>query len=222
MKIVGINQNNGPNFEYKMTENDLLWSLKMIYGESGNDLADAVCVLWCMANRFVSLKDSYAGKTFETLIRAYSQPINPKWYRDGLFGKLYKGKDSATEEKFKRRETIRNMKEEDFPENLRELIKLWADGQLPNPVPQAVHFAVPSAASKSKGTPGLIARGFELVYDKRGRGTNCIDKFGNVFYATAGSTKWPANKVQLVSDTGIVSQDSNIATVKNILHDKIK
>lgn len=221
-KIIGINQNNGPNFEYVLTNEDILWSTKMIYGESGSDLFDAACVLWCMANRFVLTKDTMKEKSFTKLIRAYSQPINPRWYRDGVFGIQYRGKESATEEKFKRREQIRDMKEEDIPEKLRQLVKAWIDGKIPNPIPRAVHFAVPSAASKSKGTPGLIERGFELVYDKRNRGTNCVDHFGNVFYATLPSTKWPTNKVQLAGIENIVAKDSNIATVKEILHNVIK
>jgi len=222
MKIIGINQNSGANFEYQMTDDDLLWSLKMIYGESGNDLNDAACVLWCMVNRFVLVKDQYKGKSFEYLIRSYSQPINPRWYRDGVFGIQYKGKESATEDKFKRREQILNMKKEDFPQNLQELIQNWSLGKIPNPIPKAVHFAVPSAASKSKGTPGLIERGFELIYDKRNRGTNCTDHFGNVFYATLPSTNWPANKVQIHAEMNVVAQDSTIQHVKDVIHDLIK
>lgn len=222
MKIIGINQNKGANFEYTMTDSDILWSLKMIYGESGSDLNDAACVLWCMANRFVLTKDNMKTKSFENLIRAYSQPINPRWYRDGVFGIQYKGKESATEEKFKRREQIRDMKEEDVPENLRKLLAAWVGGHIPNPVPRAVHFAVPSAASKSKGTPGLIQRGFELVYDKRGRGSNCVDRFGNVFYATQPSTRWPGNKVQVIAEDGTNAHDSTVADVKKIISDIIK
>jgi predicted RNA-binding protein len=204
-------------FEYTLTEEDVLWSLKMIYGESGKNLLDAACVLWCMTNRLYVLRDAYKNKNFSNLIRAYSQPINPAWYRDGRLAKVYKDSSAASEDKFIRREQIRNMKIEDFSNEQRKLIELWSEGKLPNPVPNAVHFAVPAVASKHKGTPGLIQKGLEIVFDEKNRGSNCIDTKGNVFYATNETTKWPKNKITMIAKDGSFVSDSSPAEVKKII-----
>ena len=66
----------GDGWSNTLSEGEKLWAARMIAGEAG----DPVAVLWTMASRF-ALLESYA--TFATLLRAYSQPINPKWQRGG-------------------------------------------------------------------------------------------------------------------------------------------
>lgn len=201
---------------YTLTDEDIEWTLRMIYGESGNDLLDGACVLWCMTQRLCSLRETYKNKNFTNLIRAYSQPINPLWYREGRLAKVYAHTMAATELKFKRREKIRDMKLSEIPVGIHKLVELWSEAKLPNPVPKAVHFATPGVASKHKGTPGIIQKELELVYDQKGRGTNSISDKGNAYYATKNTVKWLDNMVKINCEDRCIST-APVEDVKKII-----
>lgn len=201
---------------YTLTDEDLEWTLKMLYGESGNDLLDCVCVLWCMTQRMCAIRKHYTKKGFKDLIRAYSQPINPAWYRDGRLTKVYGHTAAAAEAKLKRREKILNMKLSEIPVGIHQIVELWSEAKLPSPIPKAVHFATPGVASKHKGSPGIIEKGLELVYDQKGRGSNSIADKGNAFYATSATVKWPANMVKISCEDRVVS-DGTVEEVKKLI-----
>lgn len=203
-------------WSYTLTDEDLEWSLKMLYGESGSDLLDCACVLWCMTQRMCSIRKHYTKKSFSDLIRAYSQPINPAWYRDGHLAKVYAHTAAVSEAKFRRREAILKMKESDIPIGIHKIVELWSEARLPDPIPRAVHFATPGVASKHKGTPGIIEKGLELIYDQRGRGSNSIADKGNAFYASKATSKWPANKVKIICEDRSVS-DGTVEEVKKLI-----
>lgn len=97
----------------RLKRNDLLWGMRMIVGEGGSDAfydREGQAIMWCMVNRFAMLFPQY--KTFTAFIRAYSQPINPKFYNGGS-----RDRDpNHIDDRERRRESIRKMQEGDFPE----------------------------------------------------------------------------------------------------------
>lgn len=122
-------------FAYTLSPEDKLWAARMISGEGGSPAA----VLWTMAARFAMAR----GTSFATFIRSYSQPINPRWYRDGEFcreGGRFHGTDSCAETRLRKRERILAMTAADLRPELAQ-VEQWARGHVPNPVPKAVHFA---------------------------------------------------------------------------------
>ena len=62
---------NGTTFSYTFTPDDLEWTARYLMGEAGSDI-ERSSVLWAMLNRFVLYR---RWKTFTTLLRAYSTPL---------------------------------------------------------------------------------------------------------------------------------------------------
>jgi hypothetical protein len=140
-------------WSYTLTPEDRLWAARMIYGEGG----DPKAVLWTMASRLALVR----GGSFTRLLRAYSQPINPCWYR-GTTATCSSGGagcgpgshydvdapcvsgvvNPCCRELLDRRAHILAMTEADLAPQL-ALVDRWMAGQSPNPVPRAVDFADP-------------------------------------------------------------------------------
>lgn len=164
-------------FAYTLSPEDKLWAAKMIKGEGGSPPA----VLWTMAARFAMAR----GAGFAAFIRSYSQPINPRWYRDGELcreGGRFAGTDSCSETRLRKRERILAMAAADLRPELLQ-VEQWARGQVPNPVPKAVHFADASVSQNcldSGDCTRLVAR-----------------LGGNWHLATAASDRWAPDHVRV-------------------------
>lgn len=173
-----IESKNG--FAYQLTDEDVLWATRMAAYEGGSVAA----ALWTVTQRYVNMAPDMS---FGSFVQAFSQPINPKWTREGIFcrpGGEYEGTDSCSESRLQRRErardsTLEQIKAED--PNAYQTTQKWAQALLKNPVPGAVDFAAPSVAS------GWLAR-------NRG---SIVAQIGNVFLATADSLRWPRNFVTM-------------------------
>lgn len=181
----------GHAFHYDMTDEDVLWCARMLVGEGGNDAA----TLWTMASRFVLLTNNRPGlyPTLTKLVRAYSEPINPKFQRDGVLcregGHLHDA-PACMPGRLARRTAICALDPQTTPPH--ELaarwiaaqlhVKSWTEGQTPNPAPRAVHFAVLS----------LIEA--EI---RRGECSKIILKDGNAYASTAQTDHWPASFVRV-------------------------
>jgi hypothetical protein len=101
-----------PDWSYTLTPEDKFWAAKMVEKEGGDAAAD----LWTMASRFAFInKERYP--TFTALIRAYSVPIQ------------------ADEARY------RAWQSQPADPGFAELVDLWAQGEVLNPVPRAAHFA---------------------------------------------------------------------------------
>lgn len=101
-----------PGWSYTLTPEDKFWAAKMVEKEGG----DAAAVLWTMASRFAFInKERFP--TFTALIRAYSVPIQPD--ESGYLAWQSQPADPG----------------------FAELVDLWAQGEILNPVPRAAHFA---------------------------------------------------------------------------------
>jgi len=99
---------------------DIEWTARMLYGEAGGDChldGEGAAVLWTMINRYAMLFPLY--KSFTQFIRAYSQPINPKFLNGGS-----KDKDPKhVDERELRREAIVKMTLQSFPAGLVQLVR---------------------------------------------------------------------------------------------------
>ncbi len=165
-------------WSYNLTPEDLLWASRMIYGEGGNPYA----VLWTMASHMALVR----GSSFTTLIRSYSQPINPIWYADGSKcgpGGTAVGQPNCSAAKLAKRAMIAQLQPSQMP-NEWSIVQQWANGLIPNPVPTATEFADPTvSASCLAGSHGDCAR---LIL---------VD--GNWYMASSGSVNWQPNFVRI-------------------------
>ena len=174
---------------YMLTENDKLWAARMCQREGG-DPAD---VLWTMTQRFAQVHRTYP--TFAEMIQNYSQAINPKWRREGLYcrpGGSHATDDSCgpgpvgacCESLLVRRAAAAVMPFSATSQAVQAAVNAWFNGTLPNPVPKAVEFADQRV-------------GHNFVNNPRNAGSVIVKDAGNVYIATAASLRWPPNFVTM-------------------------
>lgn len=121
--------------EYELTPVDLVWAGRMVVGEGGRRVSrsQASAYLWAMMNRFLIM-----GKwsDYSELLRAFSQPINPKWKADGAKckpGSAWHGTKFCAASRLARREKITAMRWDDLPAVVRDAVSDFAEGVLPRP-----------------------------------------------------------------------------------------
>jgi len=175
------------DWRYQLTDEDLLWAGRMVQGETLPGRArrgeDALAVLWTMTSLFTPAgQRAKYGRlrfgTFTDLIRAYSQPINPRWLRDGFFcrpGGRHHGTDACAPERLDGRERLQRMAWSELDAELRAVVLRWAAGQTTNPAPRAIEFAAP-----------YVARAFLERHPDARR----VTTIHNQFIATARSWGW--------------------------------
>jgi hypothetical protein len=114
-----------------MTDSDFLWSARMIVGEAGEKSDKAHWILWAMINRFLLHKKQELWSKFEDLLKAFSQPINPKWVgeycQEG--GKGY-GTPACDAKHIARRHKIRGLTLEEISDDILEDITAVFHGEL--------------------------------------------------------------------------------------------
>jgi len=88
-----------------------LWLGRMAVGESGKNVTgeEISCMCWAMLNRFFLHRQREKWRSFKYLVRRFSQPINPRWYRNGDLARKYANTEYTTEQKFRRRERISSL-----------------------------------------------------------------------------------------------------------------
>lgn len=89
---------------FQLSDSDTEWLARSIRGECGStptrDEAAAVC--WALMNRFMLVRGFESWHSFTDLVRAFSQPVNPKWFADGEFctaGGKYAGRPECDSKK---------------------------------------------------------------------------------------------------------------------------
>jgi hypothetical protein len=168
-------------WSYTLTESDKLWAARMCQYEGGN----AADVLWTMTQAYAQAGIHRRYPTFAEFIQSYSQPINPKWRRDGLFcraGGRYAGQDNCSERRLATRDTAASLPWSGVRASIKSAVSAWFDGTLPNPVPKAVEFA-DSSVSQSfiDRTPGSVV----------------VKRAGNWYIATPSSLRWSDSFVKM-------------------------
>jgi len=174
------------SWRYRLTKTDLLWAARMVEGETlrrEGRADDARAVLWSMTALFSpqGQRAKYGRRRFSdfsTQIRAYSQPINPRWLATGEFcrpGGRWHGTDGCSEARLRARERLQRTPWNELDPELRRVVIAWATGKTRNPVPKAIEFAAHSVAMSFIGrNPGSVQ----------------LARIHNTFIATAASLGW--------------------------------
>jgi hypothetical protein len=169
--------------------------------------SDPTAVLWVMAQRWVLFQLQGVGYTkFATLLRQFSQPINPKWAADGEFckpGGRYHGKPPCSEDKLVRRARAQTEPLSATIARSPELAGaavLWLQGLAPNPVPRATDFAQEPVAE------GFLEDHPEAEAILREPAKSCPSC--NVMIVTADTRRWPVNYVWMRAPSGAIADAS--------------
>jgi len=78
---------------YRLSADDVLWAARSVVYEGG----DPAATLWTLTQRWYMARANYPS--FGVFVRAFSQPVNPDWRRDGKFcrpGGQYNGKPNCS------------------------------------------------------------------------------------------------------------------------------
>ena len=177
-------------WSYQITPDDLLWLARSVQHEVGDYAATAWTYAQLLAMRH--------GGSLKTLVQGHSQPVNPKWRRDGEFCRPggtfhdHVGPRPAPDECAERRLLVRDqaaaMPWSEIRPAVRELIVKFATARLPNPVPRAANFAnVPVT------TRYLLGHPTSAIVLRAGTPAN--------WYITERQTNsWPADFVTIEND----------------------
>ena len=136
--------------EYSATDQDALDLARAIAREGAPHRA----VAWTLVQRFAHLYPRYGS--LSDFVRAYSQPINPRWFPDGdlhrkrmrqLEGDAAAQADERA--RAKRRVQYAATGWEDLPAEARRLALEAIESTVESPVPAAVHFRASMAPAKA-------------------------------------------------------------------------
>ena len=137
-------------FTYQITTEDVIWAARATTCES-SDLESSLAELWAWTYRFATPSYRRTYRTLASLIRAHSQPVNPRWERGGEAcgpGGRFEGSQVCSETLLARRERCRTTPYDALPAAMRELTEAWAKGRTRNPVPLAMDFASSSIGTQ--------------------------------------------------------------------------
>jgi len=145
----------GPGgFRYALTQDDLLWLGSALVGEAGTDNLTAwAAVAWATVQYHAIVLGSNGQRpvfsSFTSLLRAYCQPINPKW-ESASTSSCHQHPERCTEALIQRRAQIRSLAWERLPEGVRQTISSLGAGALTNPVPGMTDWAAFSWQARSQ------------------------------------------------------------------------
>jgi hypothetical protein len=188
-------------FRYQLTDDDVLWSGRMVEGEG---LPDAAMVLWSMAQRFAMLR---WRSSFARFIRAYSQPINPIWRRTGtkcIAGSPYHGGPRCSSSALDRRDRIASTSWDRLPETARRETLRWARAEMPNPIPRATDFAA----------AGLVRRKLDRTSRTYDPNIRLVARGLNWFVSKPASRRWDSDDFVTMKLGTRVAGPSLAATAK--------
>jgi hypothetical protein len=122
----------GPKRSIKLEFDDVLWAARGIYGEGGKQPEEFTmkCYLWAIMRRCLLMRNNLS---YMEMWQQFSQPINPKWRRDGKFcrpgGKYYNCPECSAE-RLLRRDKTASMEWTDLPQSIRDTVLTFASGYL--------------------------------------------------------------------------------------------
>lgn len=125
----------------RLTQNDVLWMARMLRGEAyGFGRTHYATVLYTVAQRLWYLPAFREVDSFTTFMRAFSQPINPR-FTDVNSRNCDRYRAQCGEAFLARRNRIQNLQWEEIPAELRLIAIEFAQGRLRNPAPLSIDFA---------------------------------------------------------------------------------
>jgi hypothetical protein len=172
-------------FAYAVTPDDAQWLARAAKYEGRSD---ARFTIWALAQRFVEIGGPGTRyPTFKHLIRAYAQPVNPIWMRDGSmcrpggdwYGRCRDDYCPCEEPRLQ----VRDRAAVDPSSETMPVVQAWLRGEVPNEVPRAVHYAagfIVRPQLESGELPDLVRAGD-----------------GNWYATTARSAAWPRSYVTI-------------------------
>lgn len=121
--------------EVVIDEELALWLARMAVGEAGEEVSreSIACMCWAMLNRFFLHRARMKWRSFQYLVRRFSQPINPRWLPGGDLARKYAGTVYATPQKFRRRMRICSLNWGDMLWEIEEAIIDFEQGTLAPP-----------------------------------------------------------------------------------------
>lgn len=127
-----------PHNTLELSDNDLLWLGRMCYGEGGIrcSTAHAAVMIFAMINRYLLHPGRQHWSTFLYMLRAFSQPINPRWMRGGDLAEKNKNKDSCSKSRLDRREYICQMPWDKIPLSIICAVEAAKNGSLDECLPE--------------------------------------------------------------------------------------
>lgn len=175
-------------YRYQLTDEDVLWAARMLYGEGGSDLP---AVLWATAQRFagIPMRRRMHG-TYTGLMRAWSEPLMASRAAGGSYCISNSSSSRCAPNLVARRTLIQSLPwDPPYPagtsasrwEEAKRVASSWAQAKVANSVPKAVDM----------GATTLTPPSGEQVVKRAG---------GNIFYSTAESRGWPADQVVVQHD----------------------
>jgi hypothetical protein len=125
----------GPRRALSIDTDDALWAARGCYGEAGIAPSEEVlrAYLWAIMRRCLLLR---SNRTYGQMWRAFSQPINPRWLRDGdmcRVGSPYHGRPECDEHRLLRREMVTTMSALRIPKIILAAVNKMQTGTLPTP-----------------------------------------------------------------------------------------
>lgn len=235
-------------FRYDITWNDMLWLGRMLSGEAprGTGRDEYAALLWCYTQRNArdrngggrrrTVTSSQFGTTtvgvpgenggtissFAMHVRLHSQPINPRWQRDGYFcrpGGPKHGTDRCSSGILDRRDQKAALQWSSITNDRQQALIDWARARLPNPIPGHVDFAAGPSPGRPQGwRPNRVVRnGPAPLYG----GTRVTGR-GNVFYKQHRgpqrkiTTDWPANYVRIEFEESTSEEDESTNTEDSV------
>jgi len=135
-----------PNKDLRLTAEDKLWTARMIDAEGAGTEAEAILLLWAMIQRKYwgvgpytvdgPEPRAFGGDTWTEFVRKFSQPLNPSWYRDGVYCRPG-GRDAGTpacgEDRFIARAGWLRRSYRSLDPVARRVTEMFMAGQLPRP-----------------------------------------------------------------------------------------
>lgn len=113
-----------------------LWLMRMVLGEGGKGCTYEKAEVLCRAiiNRWFLWPGARWYPTFILMMRAFSQPINPRWMTGGDLAKKWVGRKAASKERLARRAWVCSRKKHQIPRIIRNAVENVARGKLSYPV----------------------------------------------------------------------------------------
>jgi len=109
-----------------------LWCSRMCVGEGGLVCSDEKIssMLWALMNRAFLWRGRNNYPTYLKLMRAFSQPINPRWQRGGDLAIKWAGRPPASLSRLSRRAHICSMDWSDIPIHIKKAVCAFQVGEL--------------------------------------------------------------------------------------------
>ena len=135
--MMAIYRYEGPKKARELVIDDVtaLWLARMVVGEGGRycGRAKAVALIWAIINRYMLWGGRWRYRSFVRLMRAFSQPINPRWMTGGDLAKKYIGRSAASAQRLKRRARICALTWDAIPRRVRQAVRDAQAGTLERP-----------------------------------------------------------------------------------------